>query len=51
MKDGRRRKWKKASIKNNEGRVEEKRKRNNKEIKGKQHKHINITFPSTIYGD
>jgi hypothetical protein len=51
MKDGRRRKWKKASIKNNEGGVEEKRKRNNKEIKGKRHKHINITFPCTIYGD
>jgi hypothetical protein len=51
VKDNGWRKWKKASIKNNAERDEEKRKRNNREIKEKQHKHINITFPSTIYGD
>jgi hypothetical protein len=34
VKDNGRRKWKKASIKNTEGKDEEKRKRNNREIKG-----------------
>jgi hypothetical protein len=31
--------------------TKKKRKRNNWEIKGKQHIHINIIFPSTINGD
>ena len=45
MKDNGRGKWKKASVKNNEGGDEEKRKRNNREMKCKQHKHeYNIPF-------
>jgi hypothetical protein len=39
-KDNGRRKWKKASLENNEGRDLKKRKRNNRGIKGKQHEYI-----------
>jgi hypothetical protein len=39
-KDNGRRKWKNASIENNEGRHVKKMKRNNGEIKGKRHKNI-----------